>query len=198
LRGLADTVHSVTPQWNESKFLLVNSLNEILTMDVYDYNDHRKDTELGSGSFDLQSLQDDAEQEDLVSEVMLGGKPRGTLKFDLRFFPVMKTVEGPDGTEEPLPESSESSSLSPHGLKQELLMVCTSRQIPALCESRYTRVKILIRAKVVDNATLMRRYTCADALFTRHLLSSGTTIRCGKRAPNSWLLRRTTQSSASK
>jgi Ca2+-dependent lipid-binding protein len=73
---------------------------------LYDYNDHRKDTDLGIASFDLRSLNDDAEQEDLVSEVLLQGKPRGTVKFDLKFYPVMKAQKAADGTEEPLPESS--------------------------------------------------------------------------------------------
>lgn len=86
--------------------MLVNNLSDVLTLDVYDYNDHRKDTDLGLATFDLKSLQEDAEQEDLVSDVLLQGKPRGTVKFDLKFFPVMKPAKAPDGTEEPLPESS--------------------------------------------------------------------------------------------
>lgn len=94
------------PHWNESKFLLVNSLNDSLIMNVMDFNDHRKDSELGAASFDLRSLNDDAEQEDLTAPVILGGKPRGVLKFDARFFPVLTPKKLADGSEEPLPESS--------------------------------------------------------------------------------------------
>jgi Ca2+-dependent lipid-binding protein len=86
--------------------LLVNTLSDVLTLDLYDYNDHRKDTDMGIASFDLRSLNDDAEQEDIVSEVLLQGKSRGTIKFDLKFYPVMKAQKAADGTEEPLPESS--------------------------------------------------------------------------------------------
>lgn len=89
--------------------MLVNTLSDVLTLDLYDYNDHRKDADLGLASFDLKSLNDDAEQEDLVAEVLLQGKPRGTIKFDLKFFPVMKAQKAADGTEEPLPESSKHS-----------------------------------------------------------------------------------------
>ena len=77
---------------------------------MYDYNDVRKDTDLGLASFDLKTLNDDAEQEDLVADVMLQGKPRGTIKFDLKFFPVLKPSKAEDGTEEPLPESSKTGS----------------------------------------------------------------------------------------
>lgn len=99
---------SVNPHWNESKFLLVNSLNDPLVMAVMDFNDHRKDSELGSAIFDLKTLNDDAEQEELTAPVMLGGKARGTVKFDLRFFPVIVPKKLADGSEEPLPESSRS------------------------------------------------------------------------------------------
>ena len=77
-------------------------------MSIMDYNDHRKDSELGLATFDLRSLNDDPEQEDLTTSVLLAGKLRGTLKCDLRFFPVMTPKKLADGTEEPLPESSES------------------------------------------------------------------------------------------
>lgn len=99
---------SANPRWNETKFLLVNTLSDVLTFDLYDYNDHRKDSDLGLASFDLQTLNDDPEQEDLVSEVLLQGKSRGTVKFDLKFFPVLKAEKAADGsdTEELLPESS--------------------------------------------------------------------------------------------
>ena len=110
--GLARTKikHSTNnPHWKESKFLLVNSLNDALSLDVIDYNDRRKDQAIGSAVFDLKSLNDDAEQEDLTAPVMLEGKQRGLVKVDLKFFPVMKPNKLADGTEEPLPESSGSS-----------------------------------------------------------------------------------------
>jgi Ca2+-dependent lipid-binding protein len=72
-----------------------------------DYNQHRKDGELGTAVFDLKTLVEDPEQEEIAVPVLLGGKTRGTLKFDLRFFPVITPKKLADGYEEPLPESSE-------------------------------------------------------------------------------------------
>ena len=75
-------------------------------MTVMDYNDHRKDSELGTATFDMKSLNEDPAQEDLTVPVLLAGKPRGILKLALRFFPVLAPKKLADGTEEPLPEFS--------------------------------------------------------------------------------------------
>lgn len=87
----------------ETKFLLVNNLSESLTLAVFDYNDHRKDTEMGFASFDLSKLSEDAVHEGIEEVIRKDGKDRGTLRFDVSFFPVLK----PDttGTEE-FPDSS--------------------------------------------------------------------------------------------
>ena len=50
----------------EPKFLLLNALNESLVLSVWDYNDHRKDTLLGSATFELPKLIEDATQEDKI------------------------------------------------------------------------------------------------------------------------------------
>ncbi|KAG9088467.1 hypothetical protein FS749_002138 [Ceratobasidium sp. UAMH 11750] len=75
------------PHWGEVKFLLVNSLTETLNLSLLDHNEHRKDTDLGSASFELSSLTEDATQEGLVRKVLKDGKERGELKFDVAFFP---------------------------------------------------------------------------------------------------------------
>lgn len=75
-------------------------------MDIFDYNDHRKDSELGTASVDLAPLREDAELLDANSTILLSGRPRGTVGYDLRYFPVLKAEKQEDGTEEPLPESS--------------------------------------------------------------------------------------------
>ncbi|TFK57601.1 tricalbin [Heliocybe sulcata] len=92
------------PSWNETKFLLVNSLTDALVFTVFDYNDHRKNTEMGSATFDLTKLQEDATLENLEAEVLKDGKEKGTLRFDLSFYPVLKP-EMVDGKEE-LPDTS--------------------------------------------------------------------------------------------
>ncbi|BGO92542.1 hypothetical protein NBRC10512_000461 [Rhodotorula toruloides] len=95
-----------TPHWQETHFVLLNTLNDALTMKVFDYNDHRPDSDLGTVSFDLKSLADDGEQPDLIGEVILDGKPRGQVRYDLNYYPVLKPTKLADGTLEPVPETT--------------------------------------------------------------------------------------------
>ena len=71
------------PHWGEVKFILINSLTETLNLSILDHNEHRKDTEVGSVSFDLHSLETDATQEGIVSKVLKDGKEKGELKYDV-------------------------------------------------------------------------------------------------------------------
>lgn len=58
---------------------------------------------MGFATFDLAKLRDDASWEGLEAPVLKDGKERGTLRFDVSFFPVLK----PDtaGTEDVLDSS---------------------------------------------------------------------------------------------
>lgn len=80
----------------ESKFILVNSLQDPLVLNVMDYNDHRKDTTLGATTFELQQLLDDASIENIQLPILKDGKERGQLRFNLNYYPVLKPelVEG--------------------------------------------------------------------------------------------------------
>ncbi|KAG8734045.1 hypothetical protein FRC12_018670, partial [Ceratobasidium sp. 428] len=93
------------PHWGEVKFILINSLTETLNLSILDHNEHRKDTDLGSASFELSSLMEDATQEGLVRKVLKDGKERGELKFDVAFFPVLKPQTLDGGKIQPLPET---------------------------------------------------------------------------------------------
>ncbi|KAI9462339.1 tricalbin [Lactarius psammicola] len=93
------------PTWNETKFLLINRLTDNLVFTVMDYNEHRKDTELGASIFELGKLDEDATQEDLSLPLLKDGKERGELRFDVSYFPVLKPQVDESGVEE-LPESS--------------------------------------------------------------------------------------------
>ncbi|TFY64762.1 hypothetical protein EVG20_g5845 [Dentipellis fragilis] len=92
------------PTWNETKFLLVNNLTDNLILSVYDYNEHRKDTELGASTFELSKLVEDATQENLEIPILKDGKDRGELRFDVTYYPVLKPEMNASGVEE-LPES---------------------------------------------------------------------------------------------
>ena len=94
-----------TPVWNETKFVLVSALTGTLGLTVWDYNEHRKDNELGSVTWDLNKLAEDSSIEGIVGNVLVDAKERGEVKFDVSFFPVIKPVIV-DGKPEPIPETT--------------------------------------------------------------------------------------------
>jgi Ca2+-dependent lipid-binding protein len=104
--GRTKTVHeNANPRWNETINIIVTSLKDALTINIFDYNEIRKDKELGTATFALEQLEEDEEHENMHLEVMSGGRPRGVLQADIRFFPVLEGAKLDDGTIEPPPES---------------------------------------------------------------------------------------------
>ncbi|KAG9238347.1 C2 domain-containing protein [Amylocarpus encephaloides] len=96
---------SANPRWNETKYAIVTSFNDVLTMQIFDYNDIRRDKELGVTNFPLERVQEVTEYENEQLEVIANGKARGILSTDIRFFPVLEGRELADGKEPP-PESN--------------------------------------------------------------------------------------------
>lgn len=92
----------------ETKFILVNSLQDPLVLNLMDYNEHRKDTNLGAATFDLLKLQDDASIESTKQPIYKDGKDRGELRFSISYYPVLK----PElvGGQEVLPNTSLSTA----------------------------------------------------------------------------------------
>ncbi|KAF7367225.1 hypothetical protein MSAN_00784300 [Mycena sanguinolenta] len=86
--------NTYNPTWMETKFILINSLNESLILNLYDYNDHRKDHLMSSTSFELAQLQEDATREGIESPLLKDGKEKGILRYDISYFPVIKPEEG--------------------------------------------------------------------------------------------------------
>ncbi|TGZ80655.1 tricalbin [Ascodesmis nigricans] len=101
------TVHeNADPKWNETHYIIVTNLNDSLSLKVFDYNDVRKDKELGVASFPLENLREIPEHEGVEMPVTSGGKTRGQLSFDVRYFPVLEGATLEDGTKQPPPESN--------------------------------------------------------------------------------------------
>ncbi|KAI0374503.1 tricalbin [Pilatotrama ljubarskyi] len=96
--------NTANPSWMETKFLLVNSLTENLILKVWDYNDHRANTDLGFATFDLSVLEQDATQENIQVPILKDGKERGTIRFDVNFYPVLKP-EIDTGGKETIPDT---------------------------------------------------------------------------------------------
>ncbi|EFX02579.1 membrane bound c2 domain containing protein [Grosmannia clavigera kw1407] len=95
-----------SPRWNETHYIIITSFNDSLDIIVYDFNDFRKDKELGVASFSLEDVEEINEFENESLEIIAGGKARGNLSCDVRFFPVLEAEKGPDGKVEPLPPSN--------------------------------------------------------------------------------------------
>ena len=93
------------PRWNETVNVILTSLREPLTLQIFDYNEFRKDKELGVASFNLEQLEQDREHANQQLEVIANGRQRGSVMCDIRFFPVLEGRKLEDGTEEPPPES---------------------------------------------------------------------------------------------
>ncbi|KAK5107307.1 hypothetical protein LTR62_001400 [Meristemomyces frigidus] len=105
--GKTKTVEqNANPRWNETVNIILTSLREPLTMHVYDYNEFRKDKELGVCTFDLGQLEKETTFENMQLEVLASGRARGVLQADIRYFPVLEGQKLADGTMTPPPESA--------------------------------------------------------------------------------------------
>ena len=97
---------NANPKWNDTLYIIITNYTDVLTLQVYDYNEYRKDKELGIASFPLDKLEQMPEHENLQLEVIANGKARGQLQADVRFFPVLEGQKLDDGTVGPPPESN--------------------------------------------------------------------------------------------
>ncbi|KAI0726177.1 tricalbin [Fomitopsis betulina] len=92
--------HNTTnPSWMETKFILVNNLTDSLVLTLMDFNDHRKDSEMGSAVFDMSKLREDSTFEGLEASILKDGKERGMMRFDVTFYPVLKPETDSGGKE---------------------------------------------------------------------------------------------------
>jgi Ca2+-dependent lipid-binding protein len=97
---------TTNPRWNETHYIIVTSFNDSLDVQVIDYNNVRKDKEMGCASFQLENLEEINEHENEKLDIIMDGKNRGVLSCDIRFFPVLEPTKLPDGKIEPPPESN--------------------------------------------------------------------------------------------
>lgn len=105
--GRTKVVHeNANPRWGETLYIIITNMSDTLTLVPFDYNDFRKHKELGVATFPLDRLESDHEHENLHLEVLAGGKPRGVLQCDVRYFPVLESQKLEDGTMAPPPESN--------------------------------------------------------------------------------------------
>ncbi|KAK5091304.1 Tricalbin-2 [Lithohypha guttulata] len=105
--GRTQTIHeNADPRWNETLYIIITNFTDALTLQVFDFNELRKDKELGAATFPLERLESVAEHESEHLEVIAGGKQRGVLNCDVRFFPVLEGGKDVEGNALPAPESN--------------------------------------------------------------------------------------------
>lgn len=150
--GKTKTVQqNANPRWNETVNIIITSLKEPLTIQVYDYNEYRKDKELGVATFNLDQLETEDEFENQQLEVMAGGRPRGLVQCDIRFFPVLEGQKMEDRTEMPPPESS--TGIAKFTIEQAKDLDATNSSVGAL--SPYA--VLLLNGKEVQVSQKLKR-----------------------------------------
>ncbi|OKP14586.1 hypothetical protein PENSUB_13938 [Penicillium subrubescens] len=103
--GRTKTVHDTdSPRWNETIYVIITGFSDALTIVPYDWNEYRKDKELGTATFALSKLEDEPLHEGIYLEVMASGRHRGAVQADIRFFPVLEGSKLESGETEPPPE----------------------------------------------------------------------------------------------
>ncbi|GAB1213885.1 hypothetical protein ATERTT37_003038 [Aspergillus terreus] len=93
-----------SPRWNETIYVIITSFSDSLTIAPYDWNEFRKDKELGTATFPLDRLEEEPEHESVYLEVLASGRSRGSIHADIRFFPVLEGRQLENGEMEPPPE----------------------------------------------------------------------------------------------
>ncbi|KAG0276381.1 hypothetical protein BGZ95_007606 [Linnemannia exigua] len=103
--------NTLNPVFNETNIILINNLNEMVCMEVFDSDSVRKDTSLGQANFDLKTLEEDPIQDDVWCNILLNGKERGSIRIRAAYFPVAKPQPVEEGGE-PVPVESNSGILA--------------------------------------------------------------------------------------
>ncbi|KAG0366577.1 hypothetical protein BGX24_003638, partial [Mortierella sp. AD032] len=103
--------NTLNPVYNETNIILINNLNEMVCMEVFDSDSVRKDTSLGQANFDLKTLEDDPIQDDVWCNILLNGKERGSIRVRAAYYPVAKPQPVEEGGQ-PVPVESNSGILA--------------------------------------------------------------------------------------
>lgn len=98
-----------SPVWNETKYLLVNSLQQNLNFELFDFSlEKKKGTLVASHTFDMNDLLQKDTYLDVKKEFKMAGKNKGLLNYDIRWFPVLtssKVVNKEETQETEIPDT---------------------------------------------------------------------------------------------
>ncbi|KAI7885425.1 C2 domain-containing protein [Mucor mucedo] len=97
------------PKWNETRYIKINNLNSLLSLELKTSRPGLKDRRLATANFDLSCLDsgdDMAEQEGLDLMLLRNGKHVSNLRVDIRYLPISKPHKRDDGTMDPPVDSN--------------------------------------------------------------------------------------------
>ncbi|GMM53744.1 Tcb3 protein [Maudiozyma humilis] len=152
------------PTWHETKYLLVNTLNQKLSLTCFDFNDVRKDTLIGTIDVDLNELYQMPSMENKTSELLIGSKSRGFLNYSLNWYPVVRDENKP-ADKQPVEESTEVNDLeddSASSVKSGIAKITLQKITDISSASSYTSnlspsAKLYINDELVKSFRTLKR-----------------------------------------
>ncbi|KAI9599079.1 C2 domain-containing protein [Syncephalis fuscata] len=94
---------TLNPIWDETHYLILQSFQNQLELEVYDDNKMKKDSPLGDANFDLSVLENDPEFEEIVRPLVLkNGREQGEINFGCSFYPVIEQQQALEEGLDPL------------------------------------------------------------------------------------------------
>ncbi|CAI4689726.1 ACH_G0040030.mRNA.1.CDS.1 [Saccharomyces cerevisiae] len=163
------------PRWNETKYLLLNTLEQKLNLKCFDFNDVRKDTVIGDLQLDLADLLQNPVLENQTAELRSGTKSKGILHYSLHWFPVKE-----DKSEEKAVERAEAKA---KGKKEDENEDTAEKEEDENEESSQTDVGIakitLQKVKYLDTTSSMTASLspCAELFIDGQKVKSYRTLR---------------------
>ncbi|RHZ44602.1 hypothetical protein Glove_718g62 [Diversispora epigaea] len=92
---------TLTPIWNETFYILLNSLTDNLNIEIFDFNELTKEKLMGMATFSLPTLEENPVQNEIQAPLSFDNKSCGQIRFDAIWCPVAEPTET-----EPNPESN--------------------------------------------------------------------------------------------
>lgn len=138
------------PRWQEQKWILLNTVTDSLSLSIFDFNEHRPDSLLGTVNCNLATLLEDSEQLNQVGKIQHEGRERGEVLYSLQFYPALAPKQLEDGTvQEPDQEVKEGiARLTVHQAKD----FNVGRGTASTHAKVYLRGKVILKTPVLKHS----------------------------------------------
>lgn len=131
------------PRWQEQRWILLNTVTDSLSFSIFDYNEHRTDSLLGTVKCDLSTLLEDSEMQNQIGKIQHEGRERGEIQYSLAFYPVLAPKQLTDGTvQEPDEDVKE-------GIARLTIHQAKDLDLSRISGTASTHAKLYLRGKVI-------------------------------------------------